>query len=59
MWEELYKFMKFLNSKIERYPKEEGFTIEMEQPLFDFCREIGFIPENGIFKFNGKFFVLG
>lgn len=58
MLERLYEFLNFLHNKVEKYPDEKHFTIEMEQDLFDFCRETDLIPANGIFKFEGKTFVL-
>ena len=59
MWEEFYDFLEFLINKTKRYPFDLHFTIEMDQDLYDFTREIGFMPENGIFKFKGATFVLG
>ena len=59
MWEEFYDFLEFLTNKTKRYPFDLHFTIEMGQDLYDFTREIGFMPENGIFKFKGATFVLG
>ena len=53
MWEELYKYMKFLESA------ENHRAIEMTQELYDFCREIGFVTEDGYVKFQGKTFCLG
>lgn len=58
MWERLYEFMKRLNRMIERYPLENNFEIEMDVDLFEFCNKIGFIPDNGYFKFQGRTFVL-
>ena len=58
MWERLYKFMDFLKLKIARYPLEKHFEIEMDVDLFEFCNKIGFIPDNGYFKFQGRTFVL-
>ena len=55
MWEKLYDFMNFLDRKIQRYPH----TIEMDLDLYNFGREVGFVPENGIIKFKGVTFVLG
>ena len=59
MWERLYAFMNFLNLKVERYPEIEYFTIEMDVDLYQFCNDIKFIPDNGIFKFKNKTFILG
>ena len=59
MFERLYKFMDFLHRKIDKYPEEKYFIIEMDIDLYHFCVEIGFIPEDGIFKFEDKTFVLG
>lgn len=59
MWERLYKFMDFLNRKIEKYPNENYFTIEMDVDLYHFANKIGFIPDNGIFKFKNRSFGLG
>ena len=59
MWERLYVFMDSLKNKIEKYPLEKMFTIEMDVDLFKFCNRIGFIPECGIFNFQGRAFVLG
>lgn len=53
MFGKLYKFMQFLDGHTERKN-----TIEMDQELYDFGREIGFVPEDGIIKFNGKTFVI-
>lgn len=58
MLERVYKFLNFLHNKVEKFPEEKHFTIEMEQDLYDFCTETGLIPANGIFKFEGKAFVL-
>ena len=59
MWEEFYDFLEFFFFFFKRYPFDLHHTIEMEQDLYDFTREIGFMPENGIFKFKGATFVLG
>jgi len=59
MWERFYDFLEFLTNKTKRYPFDLHFTIEMDQDLYNFTREIGFMPENGIFKFKGATFVLG
>lgn len=59
MWEKFYDFLDFLTNKTKRYPFDLHFTIEMDQDLYDFTREIGFMAENGIFKFKGATFVLG
>lgn len=59
MWEEFYDFLEFLTYKTKRYPFDLYFTIEMDKDLYNFTRDIGFMPENGIFKFKGTTFVLG
>ena len=59
MWEKLYDFMNFLDKKIQRYPFDLHHTIEMDLDLYNFGREVGFVPENGIIKFKGVTFVLG
>ena len=59
MWEKLYDFMSFLDRKIQRYPFDLHHTIEMDLDLYNFGREVGFVPENGIIKFKGVTFVLG
>lgn len=59
MWEKLYDFMNFLDRKIQKYPLDSHFTVEMDLDVYNFGREIGFIPESGIFKFKGVTFVLG
>jgi hypothetical protein len=59
MWEKLYDFMNFLDRKIQRYPFDLHHTIEMDLDLYNFGREVGFVPENGIIKFKGVTFVLG
>lgn len=52
MWDKLYLYMKFLDRK-------EGGAIEMEQDFYNFCREIGFVTEDGKVKLMGKAFLLG
>ena len=59
MWEQFYEFLNFLDRKINKYPFDLHHTIEMDLDLYKFCREIGFMPENGIFKFKNVTFVLG
>ena len=59
MWERLYKFMDFLNRKIEKYPNENYFTVEMDVDLYHFANQIGFISDEGWFTFQGKKFGLG
>ena len=59
MWEKLYDFMNFLDKKIQRYPFDLNHTIELDLDLYNFGREVGFVPENGIIKFKGVTFVLG
>ena len=59
MWEKFYDFLNFLNRKIEKYPEDDYFTIEMDLDLYQFCREINFISDNGFFKFRNKSFGLG
>lgn len=51
--------MNFLDRKIQRYPFDLHHTIEMDLDLYNFGREVGFVPENGIIKFKGVTFVLG
>lgn len=58
MWYELYQFMDFLNRKIEKYPNENYFTVEMNQDLYDFGKNVHFIS-NGYISFKDKTFVLG
>lgn len=58
MWYELYKYCDFLNKKIEKYPNENHFTIEMNLDLYKFAREINFVSENGYINFRGKTFGL-
>jgi len=55
----LYDFMNFLDRKIHQYPFDLHHTIEMDLDLYNFVREVGFVPENGIIKFKGVTFVLG
>ena len=50
--------MCFLDKKIQKYPNETYFTVEMDLDLYKFGIEVGFIPENGIIKFKGKIFGL-
>jgi hypothetical protein len=59
MWERFYNFLEHLDRTIKMHPNYNHFTIEMEQDLFNFTKKIGFMPENGIFKFNGASFTLG
>ncbi len=59
MWERFYDFLNHLNRMIENYPSIAHFTIEMDQDLHDFTREIGFMPEDGIFRFKDTSFTLG
>lgn len=59
MWEQFYEFLNFLNRKINKYPFDLEHTIEMDLDLYKFCREIGFVSENGIFKFKNVTFILG
>ena len=59
MCEKLYDFMNFLDRKIHQYPFDMHHTVEMDLDLYKFGREVGFIPESGIFKFKGVTFVLG
>lgn len=59
MWEKLYEFMNFLDRKIQKYPFDKHFTVEMNLDLYNFGREVGFVPENGIIKFKEVTFVLG
>jgi len=58
MWEQLFEFMGFLCRKIASNPKEMHFDIEMDIDLYKFCNQIGFITDDGIFKFKGRTFVL-
>lgn len=52
-WDELYKFMDFLMKKPDRS------SVEMEQSLYEFAIEVGFITHKGIIEFNNKKFFLG
>ena len=51
--------MNLLDKKIQRYPFDLHHTIEMDLDLYNFGRDVGFVPENGIIKFKGVTFVLG
>ena len=53
MWDKLYLYMKFLDRK------QHGDSIEMDQDFYDFCREIGFVTEDGKVQFMNKTFLLG
>ena len=59
MWERLYQFMHRVNRMIELHPNEKHFTVEMDVDLYHFANKIGFIPDNGIFKFRDCSFILG
>ena len=59
MWYELYKYCDFLNKKIERYPDEKHFTVEMDLDLYRFAKEVHFVTDDGYINFRGKTFCLG
>ena len=59
MWYELYKYCDFLNKKIEKYPNEMSFTVEMDLDLYKFAKEVNFVSENGYMVFRGRVFGLG
>lgn len=59
MLEELFDFLNFLDRKCKKYPEEQCYTIEMDVDLYRKLSKGDLIPENGIFKFKNKTFVLG
>ena len=59
MWEKLYEYMNFLNRKIEKYPNETHFTVEMDLDLYKFASEVHFVSNDGYINFKGKIFCLG
>ena len=58
MWEKLYDFMNHLDRMILLHPNEKHFDLEMDVNLYRFANKIGFIPDNGMFKFEGRTFAL-